>query len=48
MKRLAVYCGSASPADARYVALARDVGTQLAERGIGLPVCESRRWIEMA
>ncbi|MBX9885595.1 MAG: TIGR00730 family Rossman fold protein, partial [Novosphingobium sp.] len=36
MKRLAVYCGSASPADARYVALAREVGAQLAGRGIGV------------
>ncbi|MCW1384233.1 TIGR00730 family Rossman fold protein [Novosphingobium sp. KCTC 2891] len=36
MKRLAVYCGSASPADGRYVALARDVGRALAERGIGV------------
>ena len=26
MKRIAVYCGSASPADGRYLALARDVG----------------------
>ncbi len=36
MKRLAVYCGSASPADPRYIALARDVGRALAERGIGV------------
>jgi uncharacterized protein (TIGR00730 family) len=36
MKRLAVYCGSASPADERYVALARSVGTTLAQRGIGV------------
>lgn len=36
MKRLAVYCGSASPADSRYVALARDVGRTLAGRGIGV------------
>ena len=36
MKRLAVYCGSASPADPRYVALAREVGAQLAGRGIGV------------
>lgn len=36
MKRLAVYCGSASPADSRYVALARTVGRTLAERGIGV------------
>jgi uncharacterized protein (TIGR00730 family) len=36
VKRLAVYCGSASPADPRYVALAREVGAQLAGRGIGV------------
>ncbi|MDR2856733.1 MAG: TIGR00730 family Rossman fold protein [Novosphingobium sp.] len=36
MKRLAVYCGSATPADARYVELARDVGDTLARRGIGV------------
>lgn len=36
MKRIAVYCGSGSPADGRYVALARDVGRNLAERGIGV------------
>ncbi|MEY4721194.1 MAG: hypothetical protein RIQ46_919 [Pseudomonadota bacterium] len=36
MKRLAVYCGSASPADPRYVELARDVGRELAMRGIGV------------
>ncbi|NKJ41839.1 MULTISPECIES: TIGR00730 family Rossman fold protein [unclassified Novosphingobium] len=36
MKRIAVYCGSASPTDPRYVALAADVGRQLAERGIGV------------
>ena len=36
MKRLAVYCGSASPADPRYLELARDVGAGLAERGIGV------------
>ena len=36
MKRLAVYCGSASPADGRYLALAADVGRELAERGIGV------------
>jgi len=36
MKRLAVYCGSASPEDPRYIALARDVGRTLAERGIGV------------
>lgn len=36
MNRLAVYCGSATPADPRYVELARDVGRGLAERGIGV------------
>ena len=36
MKRLAVYCGSATPADPRYIDLARDVGRELAERGIGV------------
>ncbi len=36
MKRLAVYCGSASPPDTRFVELARDVGTLLARRGIGV------------
>ena len=36
MKRIAVYCGSATPADPRYMDLAREVGTTLAERGIGV------------
>lgn len=36
MNRLAVYCGSASPSDTRYVELARDVGETLAQRGIGV------------
>lgn len=36
MKRLAVYCGSATPADPRYIALATQVGTVLAQRGIGV------------
>ncbi len=36
MKRLAIYCGSASPADPRYVELAHDVGATLAQRGIGV------------
>ena len=36
MKRLAVYCGSASPADPRYLELAREVGATLAQRGIGV------------
>ena len=36
MRRLAVYCGSATPADPRYIALARVVGETLARRGIGV------------
>ena len=36
MKRLAVYCGSASPADPVYIESARQVGRTLAERGIGV------------
>lgn len=36
MKRIAVYCGSATPADDRYVTLAASVGRTLAERGIGV------------
>ncbi len=36
MNRLAVYCGSASPADPRYLELARTVGATLAQRGIGV------------
>ena len=36
MKRLAVYCGSATPADPAYIDLARAVGTALATRGIGV------------
>jgi len=36
MKRLAIYCGSASPADTRYIDLARHVGAVLAQRGIGV------------
>lgn len=36
MKRLAIYCGSASPADPRYIELARDVGAALARQGIGI------------
>ena len=36
LARLAVYCGSATPEDPRYVALARDVGETLARRGIGV------------
>ena len=36
MKRLAVYCGSATPRDPRFLELAREVGAGLAERGIGV------------
>ena len=36
MKRLAVYCGSASPEDPRYIELAYEVGKTLATRGIGV------------
>lgn len=36
MKRIAVYCGSATPEDPRYVQLARHVGETLAQRGIGV------------
>ena len=36
MKRLAVYCGSATPEDERYIKLARQVGMTLAARGIGV------------
>ncbi|MCJ2186576.1 LOG family protein [Novosphingobium beihaiensis] len=36
MKRLAVYCGSATPADPRYMDLAREVGATLARKGIGV------------
>lgn len=36
MRRLAVYCGSATPGDPAYVRLAQEVGTMLAERGIGV------------
>lgn len=36
MKRIAVYCGSATPADPRYILLARAVGEELARRGIVL------------
>ncbi|GFM30246.1 TIGR00730 family Rossman fold protein [Novosphingobium sp. PY1] len=36
MKRLAVYCGSASPSDPRYLALAHSVGAELARRRIGV------------
>ncbi|TGX53596.1 TIGR00730 family Rossman fold protein [Sphingomonas gei] len=36
MKRVAVYCGSATPANPVYIESARQVGRTLAERGIGL------------
>jgi uncharacterized protein (TIGR00730 family) len=36
MKRLAVYCGSASPEDPRFLELAAEVGRTLAMRGIGV------------
>lgn len=36
MKRLAVYCGSATPEDPRYIELAREIGADLAGRGIGV------------
>ncbi len=36
MKRIAVYCGSASPADPVYIESARMVGRTLAARGIGV------------
>lgn len=36
MKRLAIYCGSATPADPVYIESAREVGRTLAERGIGV------------
>ncbi|WP_060976910.1 MULTISPECIES: TIGR00730 family Rossman fold protein, partial [Pseudomonadota] len=35
-KRLAVYCGSATPADPVYIETARMVGATLANRGIGV------------
>ena len=36
MNRLAVYCGSATPEDPRYVELAYEVGRTLALREIGV------------
>jgi uncharacterized protein (TIGR00730 family) len=36
VKRLAIYCGSASPDDTRFIDSARDVGAALASRGIGV------------
>ena len=42
MKRLAVYCGSAAPADPRYLELAQQVGDTLARHGIGVVYCGGR------
>ncbi len=36
MKRIAVYCGSATPTDPVYIETARMVGSSLAARGIGV------------
>ena len=36
MKRIAIYCGSATPADPVYIENARTVGRTLAKRGIGI------------
>ena len=36
MKRLAIYCGSATPADPVFLDAAREVGAMLAGRGIGV------------
>ncbi len=36
MKRLAIYCGSATPADTTYIDTAREIGRTLAQRGIGV------------
>ncbi|SFP83284.1 TIGR00730 family Rossman fold protein [Sphingomonas rubra] len=36
MKRLAIYCGSATPADPVYIDSARAIGRALVERGIGV------------
>lgn len=36
LQRIAVFCGSSDVVDSSYIELARDVGTALAERGIGL------------
>ena len=36
MQRLAIYCGSATPADRAYIDLARAVGGDLAGRGVGV------------
>ncbi|WP_374944223.1 TIGR00730 family Rossman fold protein [Sphingomonas sp.] len=36
MKRLAIYCGSATPVDTTYIDSAREIGRALAMRGIGV------------
>ena len=36
MKRLAIYCGSVTPADSVFIDIARAVGIELARRGIGI------------
>ncbi len=36
LNRIAIYCGSASPADSQYIEAARSVGAALARRGIGV------------
>ena len=36
MKRLAVYCGSSTGTNPRFAELARNLGTEMARRGIGL------------
>jgi len=36
IRRIAVYCGSASPSDPRYIELAHEVGRELARRNIGV------------
>ena len=36
LARIAVFCGSATPPDTRYMDLARKVGATLAARGIGV------------
>lgn len=46
MKRIAIYCGSASPADPRYFELARNVGRDLGERGIGSAKATARLVLE--
>ncbi len=36
MKKLAIYCGSATPQDKRYIDIARETGKMLASQGIGV------------